>query len=48
MAEGVLVVIGIPLLIGLLIFNFIAVIMATVKAANGEQWQYPMTIRFLK
>ena len=41
-------VIGIPLLVALLIFHFIAVIIATVRANNGERYRYPLTIRFLK
>lgn len=41
------VLIGIPLLIGLLAFDFIMVIIACVKAAEGVAYRYPMTIRFI-
>lgn len=49
-AAGLLifVVIGIPLVIGLLIANLILVIMAAVKVNNGETYQYPFTIQFIK
>ncbi|UCD80366.1 MAG: DUF4870 domain-containing protein [Desulfobacterales bacterium] len=44
----VLLIIGIFLLIGLLVFNIIAVIIAGVGANEGEHYRYPMTIRFFK
>jgi uncharacterized Tic20 family protein len=40
--------IGIPLLITLAIVQGVFVIIATIKAANGEDWKYPFTIQFLK
>jgi uncharacterized protein len=43
----VLVLIGIPLLIVYGIFWLVCVIVATVHAANGEDYRYPMTIRFV-
>ena len=50
LAAGVLVLIlvGIPLLIGLWIFNVIATVRAIMKASDGELWDYPLAIRFLK
>jgi uncharacterized Tic20 family protein len=42
----VLIIIGIFLLIGLFIFNLIVVIMAGVKANEGQYYRYPMAIRF--
>ncbi|HTN68992.1 MAG TPA: DUF4870 domain-containing protein [Dysgonamonadaceae bacterium] len=42
------IIIGIPLLIVLFIIYAIAVIIAAVKASNGEFWQYPLTIKFIK
>lgn len=44
----VLVIIGIFLLIGLGIFNIVAVIIAGVKANEGYPYRYPMAIRFFK
>jgi uncharacterized Tic20 family protein len=44
----ILVIIGIVLFIALLIADLVLVIIATVKANNGECYRYPMTIRFLK
>jgi len=45
-------VIGIPLAIllglGLAVFWLIAVIMASVKANNGEDFRYPLNIRFIR
>lgn len=41
-------VIGIPLLMILGIFNLVCIILAAVKANNGEPWRYPLCIRFLK
>jgi len=48
--SGVLccIVIGIPMLIVLGILHIVFVIMATLKANNGETWKYPLTIDFLK
>lgn len=43
----VLLLIGIPMLIGLTIFWIVAVIIASVRANNGELYRYPMSIRFL-
>ena len=43
----VLVLIGIPLLILLGIAAFVSIIIATLKAANGEAWKYPLTIEFI-
>ena len=41
-------VIGIPLLIVLALLGVIFPIIGGIKAANGEVWQYPLSIRFLK
>ncbi len=43
----ILVLIGIPLLIGLFFFTFILVVVASVKANDGVYYRYPLTIRFL-
>ena len=43
-----LVVIGILLLIAVGIFSLVMIIIASVKANNGEMYYYPLTIRFIK
>lgn len=43
-----LVVIGFILLIALGIFDLIVVIIAAVKANDGEKYRYPLCIRFIK
>ena len=44
----VLVVVGFILLLGLIILDVVCVIIAGVKASKGEEYSYPVTIRFLK
>ncbi|CAB1057022.1 hypothetical protein D1BOALGB6SA_1761 [Olavius sp. associated proteobacterium Delta 1] len=44
----ILVIIGFILFIGLFIFNIIIVIIAGLKANEGQYYKYPMTIRFIK
>lgn len=44
----IVLLIGIPLLIAIGIFNLIMIIIASVKAANGEVFQYPLSIQILK
>jgi len=41
-------VIGIPILFGLIIFEVVMIIIATLRANNGEEYRYPLTIRFIK
>jgi uncharacterized protein len=41
-----LVLIGIPILIGLLIFHLVVIIIATVRSSEGTHYRYPLTIRF--
>lgn len=40
--------IGLPLLFGLWIFSLIIVIIAALKANDGQYYRYPLTIRFIK
>lgn len=42
-----LLLIGIPVLIGLVIYWIVAVIIASVRANDGELYRYPLAIRFL-
>ena len=44
----ILVLVGIPLLIALGILCIILPIIGGIKANNGEVWNYPLSIRFLK
>ena len=44
----IIVAIGIALLWALALFNLVCLILAAVKANNGEPWRYPLCIRFLK
>jgi len=44
----ILIIIGFFLFIGLFIFNIVVVIIAGLKANEGEYYKYPMTIRFIK
>jgi uncharacterized Tic20 family protein len=41
-------VIGIPLVLVLLVALIVLVIKASIKASNGEYWEYPLTIKFFK
>lgn len=43
-----LVLIGFALLAIVAIFQFVMMIIATIKANEGEAYRYPLTIRFLK
>jgi len=42
----ILLIIGIPMLIALAVIEIVFVIIASVKAANGEYWKYPLSISF--
>ncbi len=46
-AVLILALVGLLLLPAVLLTWFILVIVATVKASNGEYYRYPLTIRFL-
>lgn len=43
----IILVIGIALIIILSLFSLIVIIIAAIKANEGEQYRYPLTIRFL-
>lgn len=43
-----IIIIGIPLLFVLFAIYAVAVIIAAVKASNGEFWKYPLSIQFIK
>lgn len=42
------VVIGLPLMFVLGIGNLVCIVMAAIKANNGEFWKYPASIQFIK
>jgi hypothetical protein len=42
------VLIGIPLLVLLALGSLVLIVIASIKANNGEAYRYPLTIRFLK
>ena len=44
----VVFLIGILLLAVLGVVVFVSIIIATIKAANGETWRYPFTIEFIR
>ena len=43
-----IVLIGIPMIIGLLVVNLIFVILGAVRASEGQLFTYPMSINFIK
>ncbi len=43
-----ILILTIPLLIVLFGIYAVAVIIASIKASNGEYWEYPLTIKFIK
>ena len=43
-----MVLIGIPLIILIVILDFVFPIIAAVKSNNGEVWSYPLAIRFFE
>lgn len=42
------ILIGIPILFGLIIFHFIVVILAAIKASEGGVYQYPFSMKLVK
>jgi hypothetical protein len=43
-----LILVGIPFLIGLAIFDIVAIILAAVEANKGKKYRYPLSIKFIK
>lgn len=41
-------VITIPLILAIAVFDVIEIILASVSANEGKPWKYPLTIRFIK
>ena len=48
--SGILciILIGIPILIGLIIFNFIITIVAAISANDGKYYRYPINLKLIK
>ena len=44
----IILLIGIPILIGLFLFNFICTIIGAIKANDGKLFIYPLAIQFIK
>ena len=44
----IILLIGIPILIGLVIFNVIITIIAGIKANDGKCYRYPLNLRLVK
>ena len=44
----IIVLIGIPILIGLVIFNIIITIIAAISANDGKSYRYPINLRLIK
>jgi uncharacterized Tic20 family protein len=44
----VIVLIGIPLLVAWGVAELVLVVVASVRASNGERFRYPFTIRFVR
>lgn len=42
-----LIVIGFPILLGLIVFELVCVIQATIKAKDGQVYRYPLTFRLV-
>ena len=42
------VLIGFPILLGLIVFDLVCVVLASIQAADGKPYRYPLCIRFLK
>ena len=42
------VLIGFPIFFGLVVFDYVMVIIAGARAYSGQRFRYPMVIRFIK
>tara|TARA_Y100000031_G_C8008718_1_gene287080 strand:+ start:273 stop:452 length:180 start_codon:yes stop_codon:yes gene_type:complete len=47
-AVLIVILIGIPITIGLGIFNVIITIVAAIQANDGKSYQYPFNLRLIK
>jgi hypothetical protein len=44
----IVAIMAVILFVGLKVIEFILIIYASIKASNGEKYEYPLTIPFLK
>lgn len=44
----IILIIGIPMLIAIGFIEIVFIILASIKASNGEYWKYPLSIQFFK
>ena len=44
----VFVLIGLPLLLAIGVFDFVVIILAAIRTNKGEDYHYPLSIRFIK
>ena len=44
----IILLIGIPMVVGLIIINFISTIIGAIKSNDGKFYRYPMAIQFIK
>lgn len=42
------IIVGIPLLVAFMVLEFVCVIVASIRAAKGELFKYPLSIPFLQ
>lgn len=42
------IIVGIPLLIALVVLEFVCIIVASIKSAKGELFKYPLSIPFIQ
>jgi hypothetical protein len=42
------VLIGFPLMLAVVVLDVVCIILAAIKANNGEPWRYPLTLRLVK
>jgi len=44
----IFVLIGLPLLIAVGVFNVVCILLATIRVNNGQAWHYPLAITFFR
>ncbi len=45
---GLAVFLTVPLMFALVLFHVVCVVLATIKAKNGEEYRYPLSLRLVK
>ncbi|MEZ4599782.1 MAG: DUF4870 domain-containing protein [Syntrophotaleaceae bacterium] len=44
----IFIIVGLPILLLLAVFNFVMILIGAVKCRNGEDYRYPLNLRLLK